>query len=243
MRNLFKSPRQTSLTKQALEDLRPRADPSSQQSPETSSTNGSPPPSYMLHDSALKEPINVDGAPINFDFEAAFSNLTLSAIASKTPDRDECIAHLKLLECFKHLREDISSRNGLFGIHDGYSKDSLQEVYDKIASEATSENEKREKYLKTTNQIEKTLESLRDKRWAIYVARAASRYEKWWKSVPNPGRDREPDSVQSLRRLRVGDIEADHGLETLMGAVIPCQWTADCLPPIGKLELWQAIST
>ena len=206
---------------------------SSHSSPATSLTDDSPPPAYSEFDTGGNEQIDVD-------LEAAFSNLDLNACSSTTPKPDECIAHLKLLECFKNLREEISNRNGLFGIEDGFSRESLQEVYDNIASECANESEQREKFAQTGRQIERSLNFARDKRWAIYVARAASRYAKWWQKLRDLGNGVDGLGIPPSKRLRVATIEEEQGLEGLMGSGIPCQWNADNLPPIGTLQTPQA---
>lgn len=51
------------------------------------------------------------------DLTAGFSNLNLRNEDVK-PTVDQCIAHLKLLEAFYQLREDIGSHDGLYGIRD-----------------------------------------------------------------------------------------------------------------------------
>jgi hypothetical protein len=86
---------------------------------------------------------------------AALSNLNLET--STTPTPDQCIAHLKLLESFHQLRRGIALQDGLFGIKDEF-----------VPSAATD----RERAV--------TLSQIREKRWAVYVAKAAKRFEQWW---------------------------------------------------------------
>lgn len=107
-----------------------------------------PPPTYSVNPS---------------DLTAAFSNLTLN-LASGTPTKDQCIAHLKLLEAFHQLREDVALTDGLFGIHDSLVPAGVLE----------------------TERLE-ILRRIREKRWAVYVARAAARFEKWWQTSVEPG--------------------------------------------------------
>lgn len=108
-----------------------------------------PPPNYSVNPS---------------DLTAAFSNLTLGP-ASPTPTPDQCIAHLKLLEAFHQLREDVATTDGLFGI-----SDSLDPVDEPGARNHPD-----------------ILRRIREKRWAVYVARAAARFEKWWQTSVEPG--------------------------------------------------------
>ena len=74
---------------------------------------------------------------------------------SLLPTTKQCIAHLKLLECFHRLREDISSRDRIFSI--GTERTT-------VPADKTSQ------------------EQLRDKRWVVYVTRAVERYTRWWNS-------------------------------------------------------------
>lgn len=119
-------------------DLYPTSAPPEQQ----------PPPSYTINPS---------------DLTAAFSNLTLGP-ATPTPTPDQCIAHLKLLEAFHQLREDVATTDGLFGINDSLVPANQPET-----------------------QRTEILRRVREKRWAVYVARAATRFEKWWEMSVEPG--------------------------------------------------------
>ena len=108
----------------------------------------SPPPSYTVDDE--------NAVP---DITAAFSALNLDT--SSKPTGDQCIAHLKLLEAFHQLREDVAYRDGLFGV-----QDSLAQL--------------------ESNQAE-LLTKIREKRWAIYVTNAVQRFERWWETMVEPG--------------------------------------------------------
>lgn len=144
-------------------------------------------------------PPTYDANPVNLT--AAFSSLNLTG-DGREPTRDRCIAHLKLLEAFHQLREDIATSDGLFGIKDSIVPADLSPP-DQAA----------------------VLLKLREKRWAVYVAKAASRFETWWeKSV-------QPDS----RMLRQGDIASgawQRDDEARRGRVLP--FTRDNLPPLGE---------
>lgn len=89
------------------------------------------------------------------DITAAFSNLNLAPSAKPTPD--VCIAHLKLLEAFHQLRENVAFEDGRFGINDAY------------ADAAPSKQERSELLIK-----------IREKRWQVYLCKASKRFEKWW---------------------------------------------------------------
>ena len=89
------------------------------------------------------------------DITAAFSNLSLERTTSK-PTTDQCIAHLKLLEAFCQLREDVGNTDGLYGIKDEF-----------VSSMASDRNKE-------------ALAKMREKRWCIYVTQAVRRFEAYW---------------------------------------------------------------
>ena len=116
----------------------------------------SPPPSYT---GAHQLPPQYDSEDIQGppDITAGFSNLTLSGHNS-SPSRDQCIAHLKLLECFYRLRRTIGSTDGAFGICNA----SPRKIDDAVDL-----------------QDPELLTVLAEKRWAIYVGRAVDRFQRW----------------------------------------------------------------
>ena len=144
-----------------------------------------PPPSYAEND------------PNVFDTTAAFSNLKLNA--SRTPTADQCIAHLKLLEAFHQLREDIALTDGLFGICDDFADTKV-----------------------TAPEKAELLVKIREKRWAVYVARAAKRFEKWWTACVEP----------NAQMLKQRDIPATFSQKVHMGNCL--DFDCDNLPPLGK---------
>lgn len=89
------------------------------------------------------------------DITAAFSSLKIAPSAKPTPD--VCIAHLKLLEAFHQLREDVAFEDGRFGIKDAF------------ADAGQSDQERADLLIK-----------IREKRWQIYVTKASKRFERWW---------------------------------------------------------------
>ena len=134
------------------------------------------------------------------DITAAFSNLKLDDESSPRPTVEQCIAHLKLLEAFHQLREDIGTRDGLFGIKDDF-----------VPPEITEAKQRAE-----------MLARIREKRWAVYVARAVSRFHIYWEKC-----------LQSAARpLRIADID-DLSYAESVSKSRPMQFTRDNLPPLG----------
>jgi hypothetical protein len=137
---------------------------------------------------------------------------------------DQCIAHLKLLEAFNQLREDIGNTNNLFGIQSPPSK------------------EKVEKSEKTPLVRGVDLDALaqvrvREKRWAVFVARAVDRFEKWWDACV-------PATFQGApcEKLTGKVLCEKKGLEYIaqLGNAIVQLGSRDHLPPIGRC-LWKPL--
>ena len=131
----------------------------------TTANGDSPPPSYSASASSAQ-----DAPP---DISTAFANLNLhqpSALA-QTPTPDECLAHLKLLEAFYSLRQDVCQHDGLFGINDSFAA-------------ASTEQERTQQ-----------LANLREKRWQVYVSKANKRFEVWWMNCILPEAQRQTQSA------------------------------------------------
>ena len=152
--------------------------------PPTTPRNTSPPPSYSAD------------SP---DITAAFSNLNLGRKSTK-PTRDQCIAHLKLLECFHELRETIATNDGLFGIYDSFAEQNL------------SGSAKAALLLK-----------IREKRWSIYVAKAAKRFEAWWQY-----------GVERFSKME--RLQDPLHLSGAMERAVSLESMKNYLPPIGKCQ-------
>lgn len=119
--------------------------------------NHSPPPTYAQAEFDSNIP----------DITAAFSNLNLATSAKPKPTPDVCIAHLKLLEAFHQLREDVAFEDGRFGINDAF------------ADAGQSDRERAE-----------LLTKIREKRWQVYVTKASERFERWWTTCVEPNEER-----------------------------------------------------
>lgn len=134
------------------------------------------------------------------DLTAAFSDLRLDR-SSPIPTANQCEAHLKLLGAFYRLREDIGTNNGLYGLSD--------DLADAAASSGRQQ----------------ILMKICEKRWAVYVARAASRFERWWNVCIEPG----------SRMLQQDDLAPTGSFGSIATGVGPLSITKDNLPPLGKL--------
>lgn len=128
------------------------------------------------------------------------------------PSPADCVAHLKLLECFYRLRQNIASTNGLFGI----SCDIIEDL-DKSATQSDTHKDKNNEGI--------TL--LAEKRWQVYVSRAVERFSRWRYSL-----EPKADYYTLARAISSkGQVLADRvNPETAK----PFLFDAENLPPIGK---------
>lgn len=118
------------------------------------------PPSSSNSNETSPPPVYSNNPP---DVTAAFSTLRLNGTTEQGPSADQCIAHLKLLECLHELRETVATTDGLYGINDAVIPSGLDQ-----STHASM------------------LTKIREKRWSIYVAQAAKRFELWWEHCVGP---------------------------------------------------------
>jgi hypothetical protein len=134
------------------------------------------------------------------------------------------------------LKEDISSRNGLFGIQDPAADET--EVKGDII-----DNKHGSSKISSAQQI--GLDSLRpppesknegairvrEKRWQVFVARAVFRFEEWWKvCVPNQFEGKWCHELST--KIMLEDVTS-HWPRSARGMV---EWMIpNRIPPLGKL--------
>ncbi|KGO40366.1 Protein of unknown function DUF1399 [Penicillium expansum] len=126
--------------------------------------------------------------------------------ASTTVTRDQCVVHLKFLAVLADLRDAISSDDGLFGILDAEAE-------------------------QFPNELNEARARIREKRWAVYTARAVERYTKWW-STGLP-RSRPMATINDLESI---DYESILNCGTIVA------WSTENLPPLDILMVWHAHS-
>lgn len=171
------------------------------------------PPTYATEDApsyAVEDPeIN---EPTPAELNAAFANLDIPVTPPEFPSPEHCLAHLKLLNVFHALKEDTGYTDGLFGLWDAKCE--------------VLEGKERDKALAMT----------REKRWALYLARAVERFEEWWVKVLCP---READDG-GRRLLWKEMVDVNSGLLQFPYRGGTQVWTADMLPPVDVLMVWHA---
>ncbi|OAA65590.1 alpha-ketoglutarate-dependent sulfonate dioxygenase [Niveomyces insectorum RCEF 264] len=111
---------------------------------------------------------------------AAFDKLTIpdgadAAAAGSLPAVDTCLAHLKFLYAVHALKEDIGYTDGIWGLWD-------TRVLGKDLSLTLPSDQPRPATEQERQQV--SLSRLREKRWALFVARAVDRYAVWWNTLP-----------------------------------------------------------
>lgn len=156
-----------------------------------------PPPAYVEAD---------NGVNPNF---FVFETLSLSDIPSD-PTPETCLVHLKLLFAIQAMKEDVGYTDGLWGLWDsraGPVDPSVQTVAEK-----------------TQDQQLQILSQLREKRWALFVARAVERYRAWWKLFG--GRPLRKDDMAVKHSDVYIDFPGPVGSQAM-------SWREEMLPPLG----------
>ncbi|GKT82468.1 alpha-ketoglutarate-dependent sulfonate dioxygenase [Colletotrichum tofieldiae] len=169
------------------------------------------------------------------DLSAALGALNLDASPPGTdprddPNEDTCLAHLRLLTAFHRLKSETGYRDGLWEIWDSRAQVSN-------ASSATSSSNSKAAAAAADGGAGSlntdVLVKLREKRWAVYVGRAADRYAAWWRSfVPDMLLESDMVEPSEERKDRYGGFPGSE----------PMVWNADMLPPLAPLSLVQSPS-
>lgn len=185
-----------------------------------------PPPAYT--ESASDQPVR-DGQPQPtgqpddaVDVTAAFASLKLSN-EPEDPDADTCLAHLKLLAAIQAMKEEVGYTDGLWGIWDtradtGELDEPVPEGPDAKAGGKDAPSADAKKLA--------TLSKLREKRWALFVARAVDRYESWWATLWSTGPliEWDMETPSSLKHEKFVDRPQ-----------YQAPWNDKILPPLGTM--------
>jgi hypothetical protein len=160
-----------------------------------------PPPSYTVTDPASEPTID--------EINASFNNLRIDAMPKNFPDNDLAMAHLKLLEAFFTLKEDVGYTDGVFDLWDSRApEDKEPDANDPGAKNARNE----------------ALSKIREKRWALFVVRAVDRFETWWTNVLCRNENSEMLTQAAMRSPAFGAFPTSGKVQV---------WTANMLPPLG----------
>lgn len=143
---------------------------------------------------------------------AAFSNLSIPA-TTESPDFPTVplvIVHLKLLHAFAALKEEVGFTDGMF------------DLWDSRAGDVGGEGLKNDTQDPTVEQSE-ALAKIREKRWALYVARATERFAVYWTRV----------ICKTGNALLKQKSMLENSFETFTKLGRPLPWNAEMLPPLG----------
>jgi hypothetical protein len=184
-----------------------------------------PPPTYAEAQTADAPPPN-GAAPPGVDLDAAFANLSLTDTPHKA-DPDRCLAHLKLLWAFHNMKEDIGYTDGIWSLWNTRANavpadDTASLVDVKSKNGPGSGPEKRTNPADEEKQA--LLSQVREKRWAIFVARAVDRYAAWWNALArNPPLT---ESAMEQKNSPAFDKFPESGSSPY--------WSKAMLPPLGE---------
>jgi hypothetical protein len=112
----------------------------------------------------------------------------------------ECIAHLKFLATLSDLRDTVTSMPDLFNIPDPTPRDFGSHINEAWAL-------------------------VKEKRWAVYTAKAVARYTAWWTACVPASRPR--PSIHDFSSAVYEDITVCNN---------PLAWIRDELPPLGEVQ-------
>ncbi|KAM0277349.1 hypothetical protein ACHAQH_005865 [Verticillium albo-atrum] len=141
---------------------------------------------------------------IAVDLVPALGGLSLNGAPAARPTADACLAHLRLLFAFQVLKNEVGYTDGLFEIWDERAKGNV-----------------------------KVVAALREKRWALYVARAVDRYTAWWRSFV-------PDMLLEADLVSPGMVGRTGRYMGFAKEAEPMRWTEGMLPPLDVLMTWHA---
>ena len=148
------------------------------------------------------------------------------------PSPETCLHHLKFLHALHSLKEDVGYTDGLWGLWDTRINLALPEW----------ENIDRTLHPSTRTQMPPDAErrlrlsKLREKRWALFVARAVDRYEAWWDAIAGPEPDYLVEHDTRVRGHPKYDAFPSGGVPAAQeGRGEPAiAWSESTLPPLGE---------
>lgn len=210
------------------------------QAPPTYTTVNDNPTSLTETEMMNAAAVNGNGAAAaEPDIAWAFSNLKIKESANGFPTPEATLGHLKLLEAFYALKDEVAYTDGAFGLFDSRAPGTEESV----AGDQPA----------TIKRLE-ALAQIREKRWALYVTRAADRFESWWTKVLTVMDKVFCNSLGpslGVMRLRTSDLSNlnswnkfvnEPALDKFVNDPVlgwkPLKWvwTRDMLPPLGNIH-------
>jgi hypothetical protein len=175
------------------------------------------------------------------DLTAGFKNMKLENGCSPLT-ADSCLAHLKLMFAIQQMKEEVGCKDGLWGLwdstagyHDSLSKNPLDKTTGSAGAESPQVSTAGSDLKDKDNDARLSLLSkIREKRWALFVARAVDRYEAWWEHLSKEFAVRPVD-------INARTSEFSYSDNSWNQSVLPTatlDWHEIWLPPLGKLSLF-----
>lgn len=135
------------------------------------------------------------------------------------PSANACLAHLKLLHALHAMKEDVGYADGLWNIWNTRADDQREKLFEQTSSPPiTAEDKKRA-----------SLSRIREKRWALFVARAVDRYEAWWDTFPK----------KMLTEEHMTQRTSLYNKFTTRGKYLP--WEKRMMPPLGTRHFYHTL--
>ncbi|KAL1652218.1 hypothetical protein SLS58_000345 [Diplodia intermedia] len=189
-----------------------------------------PPPAYG--EQQTDGPSN-EAPALPSDFTSRLQSLNIDPLRRQgVPAPDECIVHLKLLEAFYNLRQDVETSEGIFDIASPTPPTDAPK-YEKTAPDQESEPEDGT----IDEELKYKIKQVREKRWAVYVSRAVERYEQWFlERIPKLTGGKMEGPITGTRLLADATL---HGSAGFLGERLR-NFFPENLPPLDVLMVWHA---
>lgn len=151
------------------------------------------------------------------EINSSFSNLKIGDTPKNFPDTDLTLAHLKILEAFFILKQEVGYTDGAFELWDSRAPGTDESVAnDEMARKTRME----------------ALSKIREKRWALYVDRAVRRFEIWWMRVLCQQEQSVMLTQSHMQTMAYQDFPSSGKVQ---------RWTIAMLPPLGKILLYRSL--
>ncbi|KAL2167280.1 hypothetical protein VTG60DRAFT_1439 [Thermothelomyces hinnuleus] len=185
---------------------------------------------------------NVPNAPNAPGVEAASPIAALDRLASSNlplDNVDMCLAHLKLLFAFQWMKEDVGFTDGLWGLWDSHAG-----PLDPARIGRQNPGNMRRRVTGAEGESEVPIEirmgdknlailsKIREKRWALFVARAVDRYRTWWQTVIRW----QQSAPLTEDDMRIAGSPRYSEFPSNPDDILP--WREDMLPPLDVLLVW-----
>lgn len=190
-------------------------------------------------------PNNMPDAPGDQAANPAPALDRLGSFNAASDNADICLVHLKLLFAFQWMKEDVGFTDGLWGLWDSYAGP-IDPTWLRQQNPVNSRGRRMGRVyyeetevapeIKAADRTLAFLSKVREKRWALFVARAVDRYYAWWQAVAR----REQCTPLTEDDMRMDGSAWYSEFTSNPDNVMP--WSEDMLPPLGELTPFPSLS-